>query len=352
MRRPLPVPVTVADIVARLGGEAGGDDSVRIERLASLENALPNTLSFLANRRHAPAARASRAGAIVVSPESLDAVAPGVATIATPDPYRYFAQVTQWFAGMLAGPRSPTIHVTATVAADALIGDGVTIGAGAVVDDGASIGEGSHIGAGCHVGAGTILGARTRLFPNVTVYHDCTIGSDVIIHSGTVVGADGFGFAPTAEGWVKIAQLGGVTIGNHVEIGANCCVDRGALDDTVIGDGCKIDNLVQVGHNVRVGEHTAIAGCVGIAGSVVIGSRCMIGGGAGISGHLRICDGVTVSGMTVVDRSISEPGIYTGVFPMVPRASWERIAASLKQLPAYRQALRALQRHSTSKDPQ
>jgi UDP-3-O-[3-hydroxymyristoyl] glucosamine N-acyltransferase len=351
MRRPLPAAVTVADIVARLGGQARGDETTPIERLGSLAGAGPGAIAFLVARRHAAAAGRSRASAVIVAPELADACAPGATLILTPDPYQYYARVSQWFETLLAGPRRAGIDASASVAPSARLGPGARIGPRAVIDAGADIGADADVGAGCFVGADTVVGAASRLHANVTVYHGCTIGRRVIVHAGSVIGADGFGFAPSADGWVKIAQLGGVRIGDDVEIGANCSIDRGAIEDTVVGDGCKIDNQVQVAHNVTIGAGTAIAGCVGIAGSAVIGRGCMIGGGAGILGHLEICDGVTISAMSLVTRSIREPGFYTGVFPLVPNGDWERIAASLKQLPSIRKRLRAMQQDETGKGP-
>jgi UDP-3-O-[3-hydroxymyristoyl] glucosamine N-acyltransferase len=350
MRRPLPAAVTVADIVARFGGEASGDDAARIDRLSSLAAAGKGSISFLASRRHAEAARSCRASAVIVPPDLPDPAPAAAALILTPDPYRYYARLSVWFESLLDAGPAPTVHPTAVVAASARLGARVRIGPGASVGERATIGDGCDLGAGCHVGDDTAIGDGSRLHANVTVYHGCTIGRRAIVHAGTVIGADGFGFAPTPDGWTKIAQLGGVTIGDDVEIGANCAIDRGALDDTVIGDGCKIDNLVQVAHNVRIGAHTAIAGCVGIAGSAVIGERCMLGGGAGILGHLEICDGVTISAMSLVSRSIRQPGFYTGVFPLVPNDDWERIAANLKRLPALRNRVRALDKNEQGKD--
>ena len=195
-------------------------------------------------------------------------------------------------------------------------------------------------------------GEDTVLHPGVVVYHECNIGERCILHAGTVIGADGFGFARESHGWSKIAQLGRVVIGDDVEIGANCTIDRGAIEDTEIGRGCKLDNQIQVGHNVRIGEHTAIAGCVGIAGSATIGRGCMIGGGAGILGHLQVCDGAVISAMTLVTRSITQPGLHTGVFPLMPNAQWERAAATLKQLPELRERLRRLEQSPAAKPEQ
>jgi UDP-3-O-[3-hydroxymyristoyl] glucosamine N-acyltransferase len=350
MRRPLPAAVTVADIVARCGGEVIGSAVARIDRLSSLSTADSGSLSFVVSRRHADAARASRATALIVPPDMKDPAPAAQALIVTAQPYPYYARVSVWFESMLAAAPIAGIHPSAVVASSARLGTGVRIGSGASIGDGALIGDGCDLGPGCHVGADTSIGEGSRLHANVTVYHGCTIGQRAIVHSGAVIGADGFGFAPSSDGWLKIAQLGGVTIGDDVEIGANCAIDRGALDDTVIGDGCKLDNLVQVAHNVRIGPGTAIAGCVGIAGSAVIGARCMVGGGAGILGHLEICDDVTISAMSLVTRSIRQPGFYTGIFPLVPNDDWERIAASLKRLPALRDRLRALDKDEQVKD--
>jgi UDP-3-O-[3-hydroxymyristoyl] glucosamine N-acyltransferase len=350
MRRPLPAPVTVADIVARCGGEVIGDAAARIDRLSPLATAGSGSLSFLVSRRHAEAARSSRATAMIVPSEAPHPPGDTTTLIVTPDPYAYYARVSVWFQSMLAAASVAGIHPTAVIAPSARIGAGVSIGPGTSIGEAATIGDGCDLGPGCHVGADTSIGEGSRLHAGVTVYHGCTIGRRAIVHSGTVIGADGFGFAPSPDGWLKIAQLGGVTIGDDVEIGANCAIDRGSLDDTVIGDGCKLDNLVQVAHNVRIGSGTAIAGCVGIAGSAVIGARCMVGGGAGILGHLEICDGVTISAMSLVTRSIRQPGFYTGIFPLVPNDDWERIAATLKRLPALRERMRLLDRDEHAKD--
>lgn len=350
MRRPLATPVTVAEIVARLGGEARGDHHRRIDRIAPLGSAGAGSIAFLASRRHAEAARQSGAAALILSSELIDVAPAGASLVLSADPYLYYARLAQWFESLLPTPSAAGVHPSASVSPAARLGAGVTIGAYAVIEAGAEIGDGCNIGAGCFVGAASRIGAASRLHARVTVHHDCTIGARAIVHSGTVIGADGFGFAPSPEGWVKIPQLGGVSIGDDCEIGANCAIDRGALDDTVIGHGCKIDNLVQIAHNVRIGDQTAIAGCAGIAGSAVIGRRCMIGGGAGILGHLEICDGVTVSAMSLVSRSIRTPGFYTGVFPLATNADWERIAASLKRLPALRRRVQALSNEDDPKE--
>jgi UDP-3-O-[3-hydroxymyristoyl] glucosamine N-acyltransferase len=213
-----------------------------------------------------------------------------------------------------------------------------------VVDEQAVVQAHARIGAHCTIGRASQVGQETVLYPRVTLYAGCRIGRQGIVHSGAVIGADGFGFAPEAGEWVKIEQLGGVLIGDRVEIGANTCIDRGALEDTVIEEGVKLDNLVQIGHNVRVGAHTAMAGCVGVAGSAKIGKHCTLGGGAIVLGHLELVDHVHVSAATLVSRSILKPGQYTGVFPFDENAAWEKNAATLRQLHAMRDRIRSLEK--------
>ena len=353
MHRPLPRALSASEIAAHVGAQLQGDGHRLFVRLASLESAQPDSVAFLSGRRHLNAARASRAGAILVSPALAGALSADPVRLLIDDPYLAYARLSQWFEAQTdAALQDVGVHPAAVVDPQASIGEGCWIDAGAVIGAGAHIGLGCRIGAGCSIGAGAHLGAGSVLHPRVTLYPGVTLGARAIVHAGTVIGADGFGFAPSAQGWVKIAQLGSVRIGDDVEIGANCSIDRGALDDTVIGSGCKLDNQVQVGHNVRIGAGTAIAGCVGIAGSAVIGERCMIGGGVGVAGHITLCDGAVIGGMTLVERSIDEPGFYTGAWPLQTHAQWERTAATLKQLPQLRQRLRALaSRNGLPKDP-
>jgi UDP-3-O-[3-hydroxymyristoyl] glucosamine N-acyltransferase len=235
------------------------------------------------------------------------------------------------------------------VAPDAQLGAGVSVGPLAVIEPGVVLGEGAVIGAQCHVGAGVQIGAGTRLAPQVTLMHGTRLGARCLLHSGVVIGSDGFGFAPHQGRWEKIEQLGGVVVGDDVEIGANTCIDRGALDDTVIGEGVKLDNLIQVGHNVQIGAHSAMAGCVGIAGSATIGRGCTVGGGAIVLGHLELADGVHISAASVVMRSIKQPGQYSGVFPLDDNASWEKNAATLRQLHTLRDRIRSLEKHTPEK---
>ena len=263
--------VDLGRIVEQLGGELAGDPATRIERLGALEGAVPGTLSFLTGPRWLPHLAGCGAAAVIVAPALRDAVTARGAAIVTPDPYLYFARVTQWWAKRTRAVPPPGIHPLAAVDPAAEVAPGASVAAFAVVEADAKIADGAVIGAHCYVGAGAGVGAGTRLAAHVTFGAGCSIGARGIVHSGAVIGADGFGFAPSAEGWVKIEQLGAVAIGDDVEIGAGTCIDRGALGDTVIEDGVKLDNLIQLGHNVRIGAHTAIAACTGIAGSTVVG---------------------------------------------------------------------------------
>lgn len=222
----------------------------------------------------------------------------------------------------------------------------MTVGAFAVIEAGVVVEQGARIGAHCVLERRAQVGARTRLSPRVTLGHDCRIGADGIVHGGVVIGADGFGFALHQGEWIKIEQLGAVRIGDRVEIGANSCIDRGALEDTVLEDGVKLDNLIQIGHNVQVGRNTAMAGCAGVAGSAKIGANCTVGGGAVVLGHLTLADGVHISAASVVMRSIHQPGQYSGVFPIDDNRSWEKNAATLRQLHSLRDRIKALEKTS------
>ncbi len=259
-------------------------------------------------------------------------------------PYALFAMVAQR-CYLPAGPTETMIHPTAVIAADAQIGQNVQIGAYAVIGESAQIGDGVVIDSGVCIGAHVRIGERTRLYPRVTIYESCEIGQRCIIHAGAVIGSDGFGFAPTPNGWQKIPQVGRVVIGNDVEIGANTTIDRGALTDTVIEDDVKIDNLVQIAHNCVVGAHTAIAACAGIAGSSIIGQSCMIGGAAMLGGHLTIPDHTIVSGGTAITSSLTESGQYTGVYPTSTHREWERNASLIRHLADLRKRIRSLERN-------
>jgi UDP-3-O-[3-hydroxymyristoyl] glucosamine N-acyltransferase len=326
------VSLRLGAIVDALGGTLHGDPSLAIRRIAPLESATPDALSFLSNPKYQQQLAASQAACVIVGPAMRDAAlarpSGSGACIVADQPYLYFARVTQLWRRLQVRAEGPRIHPSAVIDPEAVVHPEARVGALSVVERGARI------------GAGTVLKAR------VVVGEDCTVGERCLLHPGVVIGADGFGFAPHAGGWEKIEQLGAVRIGNDVEIGANTCIDRGALDDTVIEDGVKLDNLIQIGHNVRVGAHTAMAGCVGVAGSATIGAHCTVGGGAIVLGHLTLADHVHISAATVVTRSITRPGQYTGMFPIDDNAAWEKNAATLKQLHSLRERLKALEKQT------
>jgi UDP-3-O-[3-hydroxymyristoyl] glucosamine N-acyltransferase len=319
------VQVALGSIVDALGGELCGDRERTIDGLAPLETASPSQLSFLSNPKYAQQLAASRAACVIVAPAMQGAALTRGDCIVVPQPYVYFARLTQWWKAQQGPPSGPAVHPSAVIDPDAVVHPSARIGPLCVVERGARI------------GADTILKGR------VSVGENCVIGDRCILHPGVVIGADGFGFAPDGGAWVKIEQLGAVRIGNDVEIGANTCVDRGALADTVIEDGVKLDNLIQIGHNVHIGKHTAMAGCVGVAGSAIIGAHCTFGGAAMILGHLRIADHVQVSAASIVTRSITRPGNYTGFFPIDDNTTWEKNAATLKHLHSLRERLKRLE---------
>jgi UDP-3-O-[3-hydroxymyristoyl] glucosamine N-acyltransferase len=333
--------VPLGSLVDALGGTLLGDPATSIDRLAPLASAGPGEIAFIAQARYASQLPTTRAGALVVPPAMQEAALQRGPCIVTPDPYLYFARLTQWWKRANEARIPAAIDPLASVHPTAVLGEGVGVGPFAVIGAQARIGRGARIGAHVVVGPCAEIGEDTQLHARVSVGERCVIGARGILHPGVVIGADGFGFAPHEGHWIKIEQLGAVRVGNDVEIGANTCIDRGALDDTVIEDGVKLDNLIQIGHNVIVGAHTAMAGCVGVAGSATIGAHCTIGGGAVVLGHLTLADGVHVSAASVVTRSISKPGHYTGMFPIDDNASWEKNAASLKQLNRLRERLKA-----------
>jgi len=334
----------LGDIAAHLGGELVGDPALRIDRIGPLQDATPSTISFLSNPRYTAQLQSTAAGCVIVAPAMREAAVARGATLVCADPYLAFAKLTQWWAARLRPATPAGIHPTAAVDPSAQVDPGASIGPFVLVEAGARVAAGAVIGAHSVIGHGASVGESTRFAPRVTLMHGCHIGARGIVHSGVVIGADGFGFAPTPSGYVKIEQLGGVRIGDDVEIGANTCIDRGALADTVIEEGVKLDNLIQIGHNVRIGAHTAMAGCSAVAGSTTIGRYCTIGGAACIVGHLTLADRVNISAVSVVTHSILQPGTYSGVFPIDDNASWEKNAATLRNLYRLRERLRALEK--------
>ena len=340
------VQARLGDLHRLLGGELIGDAALTIARIGPLHGADGTTISFLSNPRYREQLAGSQAGCVIVGLDSRELAAARGAAIVCDDPYLAYARLTQWWAAQTRRLAAPGVHASAVIEEGVTLELGASIGALAFVGRGARIGSGAVVGAQCHVGEDAALGAGSWLKPRVVLGDGCRIGARGIVHSGAVIGADGFGFAPNAGRWEKIEQLGVVVIGDDVEIGANTCIDRGALDDTVLEDGVKLDNLVQIGHNVRVGAHSAFAGCVGVAGSARIGRHCTAGGGAIILGHLELCDHVHVTAATVITRSIHKPGRYSGLFPFDDNASWEKNAATLRQLHALRDRLRALEKNT------
>ncbi|MBZ8140584.1 UDP-3-O-(3-hydroxymyristoyl)glucosamine N-acyltransferase [Rubrivivax gelatinosus] len=337
----------IGDLAALLGGELIGDPDHTVVRIGPLERAGADTIGFLSNPRYQSQLAASAAGCVIVAPAMREAAAARGAAIVVADPYLAYARLSQWWAAQGRERPAAGVHASAVVEPGARVAPGASVGALAFVGAGAVVEDGAIVSAQAHVGEHAFVGAGTRLMPRSMLSFGCRIGERGIVHGGAVIGADGFGFAPEAGRWTKIEQLGAVWIGDDVEIGANTCVDRGALDDTFIDDGVKIDNLVQIAHNVRIGAHTAFAGCSAVAGSTRIGSRCTIGGAANIVGHLEICDGVHISAATLVTASIRKPGHYTGVFPCDEHASWEKNAATLKHLHSLRERLRALEKKTS-----
>jgi len=320
--------LTLREIVGRLGGEAVGEVAAPLEGVATLDSAGPRQIAFLANPRYRGRLATTRAGAVIVGPG--DRGAATMPCIVSDNPYAYYARTVALFHPEEAWRAG--IHPFAQIDGSANVDATAEIGAFVVIEPGATVGPRARIGAHCVIGRGSSIGESTRLHPRVTVYAGCAVGARCILHSGAVIGADGFGMARDGGRWLKIPQVGGVRIGDDVEVGANTTIDRGALEDTVIGEGVKLDNQIQVGHNCVVGAHTVIAGCTGIAGSVTIGRDCMIGGGVGIIGHLTICDGVTISGFSFVTKSIVKPGTYTSGTPTMPHGEWLRNSAHLRHL--------------------
>jgi len=315
----------LGDIVLALGGSLHGSPQTSIQNIAPLETAGPQDLSFLSHPKYQAQLQQSNAACVIVSPQFQALASQRGACIVTDDPYLYFARLTQYWKKRTAASDVANVHPTAVIHPEASIADTAIIGPLCVVERGAKV------------------GAHSQLKARVTLSEFCEVGERCIVHSGAVIGADGFGFAPHHGAWEKIEQLGAVKIGNDVEIGANTCIDRGALQNTVIEDGVKLDNLIQIGHNVHIGKHTAMAGCVGVAGSARIGANCTVGGGAVILGHLSLADGVHISAASVVTRSITKPGSYTGLFPIDENSTWEKNAASLKQLHQLRHRLKSVE---------
>jgi UDP-3-O-[3-hydroxymyristoyl] glucosamine N-acyltransferase len=329
--------VRLDEIVARFGGEIVGAGDTAISRIAPLDAAGPGDLSFLSNPKYRARLSETKAAAVIMQPPAGGCP---VAAIITPQPYLYYARVAQWLNPMPLV--QPGCHPSAIV--DGVVATTATVGPNCFIAAGARVGERVIIGANCSVGSNTEIAEDSRLYANVAIYSECRVGARAVIHSGAVIGADGFGFARDSDGaWVKIPQVGRVLIGDDVEIGAGTTIDRGALGDTVIEDGVKLDNQIQVGHNVKIGAHSALAGCVGIAGSAVIGRRCTVGGGAIILGHLALTDDVNVLAGTLVTKSISNAGTYSGAVPFLEHGLWLKNFSRVRHLDAMADKIRSLE---------
>jgi UDP-3-O-[3-hydroxymyristoyl] glucosamine N-acyltransferase len=334
------MPVRLGELAARFGCELRGDPDALIERVAPLQDAGAGSVSFLANPKYRRHLASTGATAVVLDASSAEGC-PTNALVAT-NPYATYARIAQ----VLYPERPPLAgrHPTAVIDPSASVDPTAAIGPHVYVGPGARIGAHVQLGPGCVVFDGVEIGAATLLVANVTVAAEVRLGERCLLHPGVVIGADGFGHAPDTSGFVKIPQVGTVVIGDDVEIGANTTVDRGAIGDTVIENGVKIDNQVQVGHNCRIGEHTVISGCVGISGSVTIGRRCMLGGMVGVVGHLQIADDVYLTGKTMVTHSITKPGLYSGQLPFDEARRFRRNSARFQQLDALARRVRKLER--------
>jgi UDP-3-O-[3-hydroxymyristoyl] glucosamine N-acyltransferase len=332
--------ITLGHLAEFLGATLRGPADKEITGLATLQEAGAGQVSFLANPQYRKFLANTHAAAVLLKPADAEGYAGDALLIA--DPYLAYARISHLFDPK---PKAAAgIHPTAVVADDAVVDPSASVGAYVVIESGARIAAGVTLGAHCFIGARSVIGEGGWLAPRVTLYHDVRIGQRVVIQSGAVLGGEGFGFANEKGVWQKIAQIGGVAIGDDVEIGVNTAIDRGAMDDTRIGNGVKLDNQIQIAHNVQVGDHTAMAACVGISGSAKIGKHCMLAGGVGLVGHIEICDGVFITGMTMVTHSITEPGSYSSGTAMQPAAEWRKSAARLRKLDDMARRLQQLEK--------
>lgn len=338
--------IRLAELIDHLGGLLVGLGETLIDGIAPLKDASPSQISFLASPKLRQLASDTAAGALIISPKDHDSIGQSYAgpRILTDNPYAYYARTAQFFLAKNRIPQQVGIHPTASVDTRAKVSPKAYIGAFVTVEAGAVIEDDAVVEHGCFVGYDAFVGSGTYLHPNVTFKALSRIGRNGIVHSGAVIGTDGFGFANDAGAWIKIPQTGGVLIGDDVEIGSNTCIDRGALTDTIIGNGVKLDNQIQIGHNCQIGAHTAMAGCVGVAGSAIIGKYCTFGGAAMVTGHITIADHVHISAASMVSRSIHQAGVYTGFFPLSKNADWEKSAVIVRNLSKMREKIRDLEK--------
>jgi len=336
----------LGDLVERFGGQLVGDPNLEVQGIAPLDSADASHISFLSNSKLRALAAQSGAAALILAPlddQTVAATYTGARIVST-NPYAYFARVAQYFAALEETPPAPGIHASAVVHERAQVDPTAHVGPNVTIEAGAIVKAGAIIDAGCYIGRDTEIGEGTHLFANVSFHARCVIGKRGILHSGAVIGTDGFGFARENGQYIKIPQTGRVLLGDDVDIGANTTVDRGALADTIIEDGVKLDNQIQIGHNCHIGANTAMAGCVGVAGSAKIGKNCTFGGAAMVLGHLEIADNVHISSGSMVSRSVLEPGQYTGFYPLAKNAEWEKSAAIVRNLASMREKMRMLEK--------
>jgi UDP-3-O-[3-hydroxymyristoyl] glucosamine N-acyltransferase len=331
---------TLYDIAKHIGANVHGEEAAEIVGLNTLQDADPKELSFLANPSYRDFLTDTKAGAVIITVDDLEGYQGNA--LLMDNPYLGYALASSLFDRTPV--LEPGIHPTSVIADSASVANTATIGPNVVIGEGVTIGESSIIGAGTVVGDNSILGSHCRIAANVTIYHGVSIGDNVIVHSSAVIGADGFGFAHNQRHWVKIHQLGGVVVGNRVEIGACTTIDRGALGDTVIEDGVILDNHVQIAHNVHVGENTAMAGCSGISGSTVVGKNCIFAGQSGVVGHVTICDGVQLTGGTIVTKSLDKPGSYSSGTAFSTSREWRKNAVRFNQLDDLAQRIKQLEK--------
>jgi len=333
--------VTLGELAVRFGCELRGDPGVMVDSVAALSHAGPRSVTFLANPKYVSQLADTRAGAVILDAKS--AAASPVPALVVANPHATYARI----ATLLHPdpPLNPGVHATASVGAGANIEPSAEIAAHVSVGAGARVGARCYIGPGCVIERGVVIGDDSRLVARVFIGHDVELGARCIVQPGAVIGGDGFGFAPEKGAWIKVPQLGSVRVGVDVEIGANTTIDRGALGDTVIEDGVKIDNLIMIAHNVRIGAHSALAAAVAIAGSSVVGKRCILGGRAGLTGHITLCDDTVVLGTSFISHSITKPGVYSSALPSEEAGVWRRIVARIKRLDSMAKRMRAIEKH-------
>jgi UDP-3-O-[3-hydroxymyristoyl] glucosamine N-acyltransferase len=336
--------VTLGEIAVRFGLSLHGDPHQSVDHVATLKSAQPGALTFLANPKYRDALATTQATVVVLG--AAERAACPVAALVASDPYAAYARIAQWL-----HPKAPVevgVHPSAVIDATAQVAKTASVGPLAYVGPGVVLKERVSVAAGAMLMGDAVVGQDTQIGPRVVIYPKVRIGARGLVHGGAVIGADGFGLAQSEGQWIKVPQLGGVSIGDDVEIGANTTIDRGAIEDTVIEDDVRLDNQIQVGHNVRIGAHTAVAGCVGISGSTQIGQYCMIAGFVGIAGHLNIADRVVILGFSLVSHSIVKPGVYSAGVPVTEAKAWRRTVGRLRQLGDLYERVKRLERQDES----